>query len=70
MKKALAYIIWLILSLALLVILRSIARSEFPEYSWLAMGVAFAVVIYVFLSIPGWFPNASSNENKDESDKL
>jgi len=69
MKRALAYVVWLVLSVPLLVILKSIARSEFTEYSWLAMGAAFFVVLYVMLSIPGWFPSASSSEEEAETDK-
>jgi hypothetical protein len=68
MKRALAFVVWLALSLPMLVVVRNIARSEFPEYSWLAMGAAFAVVIYVLLSIPGWFPRSSRNENENQID--
>lgn len=44
--KTLASAAWLIVSLVVLAVLRSIARSEFPNYAGIVMGVAFAAVIY------------------------
>ena len=55
MKKALAYIIWLIVSLVVLVIVRNIATHEFPQYSVIIMAVTFGAVVYAFLAIKGRF---------------
>lgn len=64
MKKVLAYAVWLIVSLVLLVVLRNIARYEFPEYSAVIMGVAYAVVIYVFFSLRNRFSKAKGKHTE------
>jgi hypothetical protein len=64
MKKILAYSLWLIVSLAVLAVLRNIARYEFQEYSAIIMGVAFATVIYVFFLIRGRFSKSDDKPNK------
>ena len=48
MKKLMAYSLWLIVSLGLLVVVRNIARHNFPEQSPIIMGVVCAAVILVF----------------------
>jgi hypothetical protein len=40
-RKLVAYAAWFIISLVTLVILRNIARHEFPEYSAVIMGVVW-----------------------------
>ena len=64
MKKLLAYSLWLIVSLALLAILRNIARYEFPEYAAIIMGIAFAAIIYVFFLIRGRFSKSDDKPVK------
>lgn len=53
--RTVAYAGWLILSLVVLAVLRNIARSEFPNYAAIVMGVASAAAIYGLLVIRRWF---------------
>lgn len=64
MKKLLAYAVWLVISLALLAVLRNIVRYEFPENSAVIMGLAYAIVIYVFFGIRSRFSKAEGKHEE------
>jgi len=58
--KTRAYAAWLIVSLVVLAVLRDVARSEFPSYAAIVMGVAFAAVIYSLFVIRRHFSQHQS----------
>lgn len=67
MRKLLAYAAWFIISLVTLVILRNIARHEFPEHSAVIMGLAFAAVIYAFYGIKSRLSKAEGKQDVERS---
>ncbi len=60
MKKTFAYILLVFLSLPFLIIVRSIAREQFQEHSFLFVGVAFGLVVYAFYLVKGSKPRKNS----------
>ncbi len=50
-KKLLAYFLWFIVSIVLLVVVRDIARNHFPEQSRIIMGGATVNALFVLFYI-------------------
>lgn len=67
MKKALAYTIWLIVSLAVLAVVRNIATYEFPQYSAIIMAITFGAVVYALFEIKGRFAKPATKHNQESN---
>jgi hypothetical protein len=62
-KKFIIYAIWLLVSFMALAVIKNIAHYEFPKYSPIIMGVAYAVFIYSFFMIRNKFAKTESKSD-------